>query len=344
MDSQPSSQRALSIGIHGAVCHPASSDPGAAESSISLSPLSWLGKPSTSQVTPGSTPNAELTTTKSRLKGRARGRNPTGSKGPGHRFKWQPRNWHSILCPRAKAAEQLPPKGSSGHPWGQLFGGVCKILAAVEGPSTALHLGKQVHEKCPPSPGTGEGLAPSPECPRELGTSGCRACVGGRQRGRGRHRSCTPSSHQRLWTPNGRQGKLKSHHCFPPCPHPLSGRKQLVLILLPTQTAPLGWTGSQSSPTPSVGPCQCHGSPGAEPSLLKQVSVTRPRGMMKPVGLHPAPLCLLIQCPLLTFMACQAGHQASPVQLAAHPPRAEQQGRTCPFHHGSFHAGGTRVW
>lgn len=121
--------------------------------------------------------------------------------------------------------------------------------------------------------------------------AGCRACVGGR------HRSCPPSSCQRLWTPNGRQGKLKSHHGFPPCPHPLSGRKQLVLILLPNQTRqkqPL-LTGSQSYPTPSShiwaklqDHASVHRSSGAEPSLLKQVSVTVPPGMMKPLGLQTA--------------------------------------------------------
>lgn len=54
---------------------------------------------------------------------------------------------------------------------------------------------------------------------------------------------------------------------------------------------------------------------------------------------HPALLCSVAQggatrCPFLTFLAFQAGHEVSPVQLAARPPRAEQQGRICPFHHG----------
>lgn len=67
----------------------------------------------------------------------------------GRVFKWQPSTWQSILCPWDKAAAQFPPKDSSGHPQGQLCGGDCKVLAAVEGLRTALHPGKQVQERWP---------------------------------------------------------------------------------------------------------------------------------------------------------------------------------------------------
>lgn len=183
--------------------------------------------------------------------------------------------------------------------------------------------------------------------------------MGGRQRGSGRHRSCTPSSCQRLWIPNGRQGKLKSHHCCPPCPHSLSGRKQLVLILLPTQTGqeqPLGAGQEPVLPCPqhlgtAAGLCQCPQQPWGTASPPKAGQChTATRNDESPgithccSSRHPAPLCLqargeVTQCPFVAPHRTQ-GH---PEQLAARPPCAEQQGSTCPCHHSPFHAGGTRV-
>lgn len=136
------------------------------------------------------------------------------------------------------------------------------------------------------------GLPPALNAPVSWEPAGCRACVGGRQRGSGRHRSCTPSSCQRLWTPNGRQGKLKSHHCCPPCPHPLSGRKQLVLILLPTQTGQEQPLGAGQEPVlhlgTAAGLCHCPQQPWGTASPPKAGQChTATRNDESP-GLHPA--------------------------------------------------------
>lgn len=209
-------------------------------------------------------------------------------------------------------------------------------------------------------PGAGEGFAPSPECPSELGTSWMQSLCGwGAQ-------ILHPTLMSEALDPRWKAGTIKCHHCFPPCPQPLSGRKQLVLILLPTppgQKQPLGLDRQPVPPWPQLphlgkaaGLCQWPWGRASPPKAGQCHTATRndetPGLTHCCSSRHPAALCLVTrgwvtQCPFLGVTQCpvltswlQAGHKVSPEQLPARPPCAEQQGRTCPCHHGSFHTGG----
>lgn len=338
MESQPSSQRAP-FHRYGCSCLPSCQLRHCRDSRILHLPqslvLAWVT--STWQVTLGSTPNTKQVTTRSRLKGRAHGRSPTGSKGPGQGFKCQHRTWQSILCPWDKAAAQFPPKDSSVVGFAR-----CWQLLRVPGQPFTLESSSKK--------GAGEGFAPSPECPSELGTSWMQSLCGWEAERQWRHTSCTPSSCQRLWTPNGRQGKLKSHHCFPPCPHPLSGKKQLVLLLLPTQTGqeqPLGDGQEPILPCPQLphlgtaaGLCQCPQQPWGRASPPKAGQChTATRNDESPGITH---CCSSRHCSSL--LAGMRGGDTVSTRGCRQDTRsaraAGSRSSTCPCHHSPLHAGG----
>lgn len=212
---------------------------------------------------------------------------------------------------------QFPREDSSGHPlWGQLRGG-------GHGSWQSLRLpGQPLTSESSSRPGSPQVLVRGLQQPQTTAPSalppvswpywepaGCRACVGGRQRGTGRHRSCTHQGPQPLvsealdpfpkW---GRGSKIKKPPLFPfpPTPSPLHppaflGGETACIDLGPTQTAEETVPSDWGHPIPGTWPklqdqASVQRSPGAEPALLQQVCLTLPAGMTTPPppGLHTA--------------------------------------------------------